>query len=121
MTYEVVWNDGALDSMAEIHDRRIQSKLFDLADSLADDPYRRSEPLTGSLVGYHSFHWSRWRIVFSVDEVRRTVDILVVGMRYEGKNSDIYRKAQRAVNQGLIMLDDEDERDLRNLDSGNNR
>ena len=30
MRYEVQWNDGALDSMAEVEDRRIQRKLFDL-------------------------------------------------------------------------------------------
>jgi len=106
--YTVVWTTQGKGLWHEIKDKRIRDRLLEVSASLADDPYLRGAPLTADLSGWQSLHWGRWRLVYSVDEAGKVVNIHVVGMRAQGKNSDIYAKTRRLLNQGLIWLPKEE-------------
>jgi mRNA-degrading endonuclease RelE of RelBE toxin-antitoxin system len=104
--YQVLWNDAALELMRMVKDRRVQRRLFDLADTLAEEPQRRGQPLYDDLTGYWSLHWSRWRVIFSIEEDEKAVHILAVGQRSVGKPTDIYNRARRLLSLGLIESPD---------------
>lgn len=57
----------------------------------ADDPRKSAKALHGPLAGYFRIVVRKdWRILFSVSEAKRTIDVVDFG-----KRSDIYREARR--------------------------
>ena len=100
--YRIRWTDSARELLRAIRDRRIQDKLLDAANELADSPDMRGRPLVGELTGYWSLHWSRYRVVYVIDEDKHTVFVLAVGMRHEGKSRDIYELARKLLRRGLL-------------------
>ncbi len=102
--YQVRWTETAVGLLQDIADRTIQAKLLDAADELADEPQLRGRPLKGNLGGYRSLHWSRYRIIYLIDDESDTVFVLAVGMRTEGKSRDVYQIARKLLRQGLLEL-----------------
>jgi len=102
MSYTVEWTEPALELLAETTDNRIQRKLLEVADELATDPDKRGRPLIGDLAGYWSVRWSRYRVVYLIDDDTQKVYVLAVGMRQEGKPRDIYELARRLLRRGLL-------------------
>ena len=102
MSYSVEWTEPALGLLGETTDNRIQRKLLEVADELATDPDKRGKPLVGDLAGYWSVRWSRYRMVYLIDDDTHKVYVLAVGMRQEGKPRDIYELARRLLRRGLL-------------------
>ena len=102
MTYQVRWTEPALELLGEIADQRIQRRLIEAADELSTDPDKRGRRLTGNLAGYWSLHWSRYRLIYLIDDESDTVFVLAAGMREEHKPRDIYQLAKRLLRQGLL-------------------
>ena len=102
MTYEVRWTGAGRALWLEISDARLKAKFLTLAGGLADHPEQKGKPLKDDLEGYLSLHWSRWRIVYSLDEDASRVWIFVVGQRMEGKPGDVYRTASKFLRLGLL-------------------
>ena len=108
--YQVRWTETAVSLLEDIADRTVQAKLLNAAAELADEPQLRGRPLKGNLGGYRSLHWSRYRIIYLIDEGTKTVFVLAVGRRIEGKSRDVYQIARRLLRQGLLELPaDQDE------------
>ena len=102
MSYTVEWTEPALELVGETTDNRIQRKLLEVAEELATDPDRRGRPLVGDLAGYWSVRWSRYRVVYLIDDDTHKVYVLAGGMRQEGKPRDIYELARRLLRRGLL-------------------
>ncbi len=102
MSYTVEWAEPALALLAEIADTRIQRKLLEVAEELATDPDKRGSPLVGDLAGYWSLHWSRYRVIYLIDDEAQKVYVLAGGIRQEGKPRDIYELARRLLRRGLL-------------------
>jgi len=100
--YRLRWTERARELLRAIDDTRVQDKLLDAANELADSPDIRGQPLVGELTGYWSLHWSRYRLVYLIDEKAETVFVVTVGMRHEGKSRDVYELARRLLRQGLL-------------------
>ena len=100
--YEVRWTDAGRTLWRKIADMRLRTKLLTLAGTLADEPALKGKRLKDDLGGYLSLHWSRWRIIYSIDEEAMRVWIFVVGQRAEGKPSDAYRTASKFLRLGLL-------------------
>jgi mRNA-degrading endonuclease RelE of RelBE toxin-antitoxin system len=109
MTYEVRWTQAGRTLWREIADVRLRGKLLALAGGLTDHPEQRGKPLKDDLEGYRSLHWSRWRIVYSIDEEASRVWIFGVGQRAEGKPGDVYRTASKFLRLGLLTPPPEEE------------
>ncbi|MCE2501217.1 MAG: type II toxin-antitoxin system RelE/ParE family toxin [Dehalococcoidia bacterium] len=74
------------------------------AQQLADDPHALGTPLRDELRGLRSIRavGQRYRIIFRIDEERRSVIVIAVGIRREGHRNDIYALAQRLIRLGLV-------------------
>ena len=97
--YEVLYTDAAADMLAEIQDRRIQKKLADMVDSLAESPESRGKALLRDLFGFRCIRaiGQRYRIVCTVDTVSLQVIIVGVGIRKDGDRGDIYERMRRVI------------------------
>lgn len=60
------------------------------------------KPLTGDLMGLLSWKVSRYRVVYSLDEKKRTLVIVGAGLRKEGDKKDVYRLLRRLKEKGLL-------------------
>jgi mRNA interferase RelE/StbE len=97
--YEVLYTDEAADMLVEIQDRRVQRKLADMVDSLAELPESRGKALLRDLFGFRSIRaiGQRYRIVYMVDTTSLQVTVVGIGIRKDGDRGDIYEKMRRAI------------------------
>ena len=104
MAWEVSFTEAALESLKGVSDRRIQRLIVSRAQQLAEDPYVLGIPLRDELRGLRSTRAAgqRYRIIFRIDEERRLVIVVAVGIRREGHRHDIYALAQRLIRLGLV-------------------
>ena len=104
MAWRVLFTGAATESLASISDRRVQRLLANRAQQLADDPHASDTPLRDELRGLRSIRAAgqRYRIIFRIDEERRSVIVIAVGIRREGHRNDIYALAQRLIRLGLV-------------------
>ncbi len=102
--YTVRWTATAVRLLEGIGDRRVRGKLLDRGDDLSQDPALQGKPMREELTGYRSLRavGQRYRILYQVDESRRTVWIKAVGMRKEGDRSDVYALAEKLVRLGYL-------------------
>jgi mRNA interferase RelE/StbE len=75
----------------------VKRKLLELQD----EPATRGKPLSEGLKGYYSVRAAgqRYRIVYSVKRDKLTVTVLVIGIRKEGDKRDVYRVAQKRLEE----------------------
>ncbi len=104
MAWHVLFTGAAMESLKGISDRRVQRLLVNRAQQLADDPHALGTPLRDELRGLRSIRavGQRYRIIFRIDEERRSVIAIAVGIRREGHRNDIYALAQRLIRLGLV-------------------
>jgi mRNA interferase RelE/StbE len=93
--------------IAAIRDRRVREGIRRRMDSLAEEPDKQGQPLSGELVGLRSIRavGQRYRIIYRLEEERVIVMIVAVGIRREGGKSDIYELARRLVRLRLVDRD----------------
>ena len=104
MTYQIIIEPAALQSLAAIPDRRVQAKIRDRIDGLAHEPEQQGKPLTGELRGYRSLRAAgqRYRVVYRVERAKIVVVILAVGVRKAGDRRDVYMLAKKLLKLRLI-------------------
>jgi mRNA interferase RelE/StbE len=102
--YTVVWTATAGDQLGEITDRRVPQPIFDTTKQLDDEPAKQGAPLTRELAGFRDLRavGQRYRVLYRVEEARRFVQVVAVGLRREGARDDIYELARRLLRIGLI-------------------
>ncbi len=99
MTFRILVTPSAIDMLKAVTDRRIQEKLRDSIDRLAEEPEKQGKALTGDLSGYRSLRsvGQRYRIIYQVHRETVTVEVLALGIRKEGSKRDIYTIAKRLL------------------------
>jgi mRNA interferase RelE/StbE len=104
--YHIVIEPTAVKMLAEISDRRIQEKIRDRIDALAEDPEKQGKPLLGELTGYRSTRAAgqRSRIIYRVERNKVLVLVVALGIRKEGDKKDIYELARKLLQLRLIKL-----------------
>jgi mRNA-degrading endonuclease RelE of RelBE toxin-antitoxin system len=101
-SYAVGWTEPAIRLLEGIRDVRVRSRLLRVAEALREAPHQRGRPLRDEFSGYWSLHWSRYRIIYIIEDGSHVVRIAAVGMRAEGKPHDVYETARRLLSQGLL-------------------
>lgn len=103
MTYRLEITNVCLSLLAKILDKRIQSSIIDKIEALKTDPEKQGKILTKKLAGLRSLHVAgRYRIIYKIDEALTAVWIVVVGIRKEGDQKDIYKIAKKLIRLGLL-------------------
>lgn len=84
--------------------KKVYEILRDLIRDLEFDPRKKGQTLHRPLNGYYSLHYSRFRVVYSVNDQAAEVLVIAAGHHESGSRRDIYRIVEHLVNTGLIEL-----------------
>ncbi len=74
----------------------------ELLEKVALDPLGSSHELQGDLIGYRSFTWQRYRIVYRVFNDLLAVAVVGVGLRSPQSAENIYRKLEVLARTGEL-------------------
>ena len=90
--------------LENIQDRRVQEKIRERIDGLANEPEKQGKPLTGDLARYRSLRaiGQRYRIIYRVEKDKILVLVVALGIRKEGSKADIYSLAKKLIRLGLL-------------------
>lgn len=66
------------------------------------DPIGCSEPLTGQLENFRSFHFRDYRVVYRVFPNLSAVSVVGIGKKDEGHQAEIYQKLEALAKQGKL-------------------
>ncbi len=85
MSYRVLWNRKALESLKEL-DKPLRKRIFDkVNDYVSKDPVNIGKPLKGEMSGFWRYRLGDYRIIYTVDLEKQIVTVLEAGHR-----KDIY-------------------------------
>jgi mRNA interferase RelE/StbE len=85
--FEIRWASPAKRALRRLPEKVGTAAVEFIYGALADNPHRVGRPLRFDLEGRYSAHRGDYRVVDSIDERRRRVDILAIDHR-----ADIYRR-----------------------------
>ena len=90
--------------MKAVKDVRVRGIIADKIDDLAHEPTEIGYPLSDELAGHRSVRavGKRYRIIYRIEESKRRVRIVVIGIRRAGSREDVYAVAARLSRRGLI-------------------
>ncbi len=80
--------------------------IRDLILDLAFEPKKKGEPLRGKLRGLHSLHYSRFRIIYRVQNDALMVLVVAAGWHESDSRKDVYALIEKALEAGMIDLPD---------------
>ena len=103
MAYNISLTDEAVAMLRAIRDRRIQRKIGDRINGLAQEPEIQGKPLIGELARYRSIHAAgRYRIIYQVSQDSGEVLVFALGIRKEKSRKDIYELARKLIQLRLV-------------------
>jgi len=90
--------------LKNIADRRVQVKLQEAIDGLAEEPAKQGKALIGELGGYRSLRavGQRYRIIYRVDTDNALILIVALGIRRAGSKKDVYALARKLLRLRLV-------------------
>ncbi len=104
--YEVFWTPTALGLLKEIRNADTRRAIRDKAKGLADNPESQGRALMGPLKGFRRIYAAgRYRIIYRVVRQQVQVHVLLVGIRKQGDNQDVYELAQKLLKAGLLSFE----------------
>ena len=74
----------------------------ELLEKVASDPVGCSHELHGSLVGYRSFTWQQYRVVYRIFDDLLAIAVVGVGLRSPQSSENIYRKLEVLARTGKL-------------------
>ena len=97
MVWQVSLTKEAEQRLLAIKDRRIRKLLYKRAMKLQESPEQQGKPLIRDLAGYRSVRavGQRYRIIFELDNNRKEVWVITLGIRKEGDKIDVYKLASK--------------------------
>lgn len=66
------------------------------------NPTECSEPLTGILEGFRSFHFGNYRVVYRVFEDIHTVSVVGIGKKDKKHQTELYKRLERLAQTGKL-------------------
>ena len=66
------------------------------------NPTECSEPLTGMLAGFRSFHFGSYRVVYKVIEDIRTVAVVGIGKKDKTHQTNLYKRLETLAQTGKL-------------------
>ena len=99
--YRIVVSPAAAEMIRAIRDRRIQRQILEKIKGLENDPENQGRALLDEFAVRRRIPAAgRYRVIYSVQRLRRVVAVLAVGIRREGARDDIYRTLARLIRRG---------------------
>lgn len=104
MIHQIRLAPFAFQCLKNIADRRVQVKLQEAIDGLAEEPAKQGKALIGELGGYRSLRavGQRYRVIYRVDATNALVLIVALGIRKAGSKKDVYALARKLLRLRLV-------------------
>lgn len=104
MIHQIRLAPFAFQCLKNIADRRVQAKLREAIDGLAEEPAKQGKALIGELGGYRSLRvvGQRYRIIYRVDTDNALILIAALGIRKAGSKKDVYALARKLLRLRLV-------------------
>lgn len=104
MIHQIRLAPSAFQCLKDIADRRVQAKLQEAIDGLAEEPAKQGKALIGEFGGYRSLRviGQRYRIIYRVDDTNAMVLIVAMGIRKAGGKKDVYALARKLLRLRLV-------------------
>ena len=112
MHYRVRLTDEAtkmLRSIGRKYGKKTYEILRDLIRDLESEPQKKGFALRGKLAGFWSLHYSRFRVIYRIDDGRIRVVVVGAGYHESGSRRDIYAVLERLSDSGLIDINAPDD------------
>ena len=92
--YQIVITERAASQIKAIKDKRVRKAITERIRQLNTDPEKCGKPLTGNLEHHYRIKvLRRWRVVYRVAKIGKTVVVVLVGIRKAGDKKDVYESA----------------------------
>ena len=82
--------------------RKTYGCLRDLIRELEFEPDKKGEALRGQLQGLHALHYSRFRVIYVIDDNGPQVVVVAAGWHEAGSRRDIYQIVSNLVEAGSV-------------------
>jgi mRNA interferase RelE/StbE len=104
MTYRIIIEPTAMESLRGISDRLARERIRDRIDGLAEEPAQQGKALVGELAGYRSIRavGQRYGIIYRVEARKVLVLVVAIGIRKAGDKKDVYALARRLLRLRLL-------------------
>src|SRR5687767_14369565 len=109
--HRVVISESAkqmLRSIGKKYGKRVYETLRDLILALEFEPEKKGQPLRGKLHGLYSLHYSRYRVVYKIENDHPVVLVIGAGWHESGSRADIYQVIERLIQAGEVFPDNPD-------------
>ena len=97
--------DRMLLKIRKKYGKKTYTSLRVLILDLESEPDKKGEALKPPLAGLHSLHYSRFRVIFRINQGVAEVITVAVGHHETGSRDDIYEVVQRLVRSGIIDIE----------------
>lgn len=97
--FQVSFSEEADGDLAAISDAATREVIIRRALELDHEPLSQGKPLQGDLKTYRSIRAAgqRYRVIYQVAVSAGAVTVVVVGIRCEGNNKDVYKVASKRL------------------------
>jgi addiction module RelE/StbE family toxin len=100
--YRSKFTDEALDDLRKLRKNVRNALKREFKQKIHTDPIGCSEPLTGLLESFRSFHFRNYRVVYRVFEDIKIVAVVGIGKKDHGHHAEIYRQLERLAERGKL-------------------
>jgi len=100
--YRSQFTDDALEDLRTLP-KNVRNRLKqEFIRKIHRDPTGCSEPLTGLLGQFRSFHFGEYRVVYRVFEDLKAVTVVGIGKKDEAHRAEIYEQLERMAETGQL-------------------
>jgi mRNA-degrading endonuclease RelE of RelBE toxin-antitoxin system len=102
LTYRIEFTKDGLEDAKALPKSVKNSLAKQLKSKLATDPIGCSEQLREPLVGWRSFHYAKYRVIFRSYEDLKIIAIAAIGKHSSRATEDVYRKLETLARSGQL-------------------
>jgi addiction module RelE/StbE family toxin len=96
------FTDEALKNITKLPKKVKNSLKKEFQKKIHVNPTECSEPLTGMLEGFRSFHFGGYRVVYKVIEDIRAVSVVGIGKKDKKHQTDLYKRLETLAQTGKL-------------------
>lgn len=100
--YVSKFTDEALENIKSLPKNIKNALRKEFQKKIHVNPVNCSEPLTGVLEGFRSFHYGSYRVVYRIFEDIQTISVVAIGKKDKTHQTDLYRKLESLAKTGKL-------------------
>jgi addiction module RelE/StbE family toxin len=100
--YRSQFTDDALEELRRLP-KNVRNRLKqEFIRKIHRDPAGCSEPLTGLLEGFRSFHFKEYHVIYRVFEDLKVIAVAGIGKKDAGRRAEVYEQLENLARTGRL-------------------